>query len=87
MKKLINVELKNGNYLLEIYASNVSSYILLGSLLDKRARGIGKTLWTDIGTINMFPTELSQNLLSLNLNEEKRCICYSFEFTKVFAGS
>ena len=75
-------KLKNGNYLLEIYASNVSSYILLGSLLDKRARGIGKTLWTDIGTINMFPTELSQNLLSLNLNEEKRCICYSFEFTK-----
>lgn len=75
-------KLKNGNLLLEIYASNVSSYIPLGSELDKRARRIGKTLWTEIGTINMFPTDLSQNLFSLNDSFEKRCICYSFEFTK-----
>jgi len=75
-------KLKNGNYLLEIYASNVSSYIPLGDVLDKRARKIGKTLWTSLGTINMFPEELSKNVLSLNINEEKRCLAYCFEFTK-----
>ena len=68
--------------MLEIYASNVSSYISLGSDLDKRARRIGKTLWTSLGTINMLPTDLSQNLLSLNVGDTTNCLCYSFEFTK-----
>lgn len=75
-------ELKNGNYLLEIYAANVSSYVLPGSLLDKRARSIGKTLWTAFGPIHMFPECFSKETLSLNAGEDKRTICYAFEFTK-----
>lgn len=75
-------KLKNGNYLLELYASNVSSYVLPKSDLDKRARSLGKTIWTNIGPINMLPTCLSENVLSLNKGLDRRCICYSFEFTK-----
>ena len=72
----------NGNYLLEIYASSVSPYVLLGSSLDKRAKEIGKTIWTSLGTIYMLPYSLSKDILSLNVNEKKHSICYSFEFTK-----
>lgn len=75
-------KLKNDNYLLEIYASNVSSYVLPETDLDKRARSMGKTIWTNLGQINMLPQSLSQNILSLNIDGYRRCICYSFEFTK-----
>lgn len=75
-------KLKNGNYLLEIYAANVSSYVLPKTDLDKRARMMGKTIWTNLGTVNMLPSSLSQDVLSLTVGKDRRCICYSFEFTR-----
>lgn len=75
-------KLSNGNYILKVYISDVASTIKEYSLLDLEAYKRCSTIYLSDNTIPMFPFELSNDLLSLNSNGNKKVIEYEFIIDK-----
>lgn len=67
-------KLENGDYFLGVYIADVSYYVKEGSKLDKEAYNRGTSLYLADRVIPMLPVRLSNNLCSLNPNEEKLAI-------------
>ena len=72
-------KLKNGNYFLGVYIADVSYYVNEGTYLDKDAYSRGTSLYLADRVIPMLPTKLSNDLCSLNPNEEKLAIACEME--------
>lgn len=73
--------LPNGNYLLGIYISDVSSYVKADTHLDLEAYERGKTIYLPGLTIPMFPPALTYNIFSLNTDGDKPVVAHLFEFS------
>ena len=72
-------KLKNGNYFLGVYIADVSYYVKEGTYIDKDAYSRGTSLYLADRVIPMLPTKLSNDLCSLNPNEEKLAIACEME--------
>ena len=72
-------KLENGNYFLGVYIADVSFYVKEGTHLDKDAYSRGTSLYLADRVIPMLPTKLSNDLCSLNPNEEKLAIACEME--------
>lgn len=76
----ISVELlENGNYELGVYIADVSHYVSERSALDKEALQRGTSLYFADTVIPMLPEKLSNDLCSLNPNEEKLVLALIME--------
>ena len=74
--------LDNGNYEIGIHIADVSHYVTERSELDKEAYKRSCSVYLPDRTIPMLPFELSDNLCSLNENEEKLAFSAIFEMDK-----
>jgi len=74
--------LSNGNYEIGVHIADVSHYVREKSDLDKEAFKRGCSVYLPDRTIPMLPFELSDNLCSLNENEEKLAFSAIFEMDK-----
>jgi len=70
--------LGNGTYEIGVHIADVSHFVTEGSLLDKEARRRGTSVYLVDRTIPMLPEVLSNDLCSLNANEDK------FTFSSIF---
>lgn len=67
--------LNNGNYLLNIYISNVGQFIQVGSNLDNEAFKRGKTIYLEENIhFPMLPLDLTNDICSLLVNQIKPVI-------------
>lgn len=83
-------QLKNGNFLLGVYIADVSYYVSESSYLDKEALNRGCSVYLTDRVIPMLPFELSNDLCSLNEQEEKyviSCIMEINEYGEVINSS
>ncbi len=71
--------LENGNYSLGVYIADVSYYVTEDSELDKEAFLRGTSVYLADRVIPMLPVRLSNDLCSLNPNEEKLVIACIME--------
>ena len=74
-------ELPNGNYEVGIHIADVSHYVREGSELDKEALKRGCSIYLVDRTIPMLPHVLSNDVCSLNPNEDKLTFSAIFEMT------
>ncbi len=72
-------KLQNGNFEIGIHIADVSYYVKERSELDKEAYNRGCSVYLPDRTIPMLPFELSDNLCSLNENEDKLTFSAIFE--------
>lgn len=70
--------LDNGDYEIGVHIADVSHFVLEGTALDKEARKRGTSIYMVDRTIPMLPEVLSNDLCSLNPNEDK------YAFSSVF---
>ena len=70
--------LDNGDYEVGIHIADVSHFVRVGTELDKEARKRGTSIYLVDRTIPMLPEVLSNDLCSLNPNEDK------YAFSSVF---
>ena len=75
-------ELENGNYEIGIHIADVSHYVTPGSKLDKEAFKREFSVYLVDRTIPMLPEVLSNDLCSLNPNEDKFAFSAVFEMNK-----
>lgn len=83
-------KLDNGNYQLGVYIADVSYYVKEDSLLDKEAYNRGTSVYLVDRVIPMLPYRLSNDLCSLNPDEEKlviSCIMEINEYGEVIESS
>lgn len=66
--------LKNGNYLLGVHIADVSHYVQEGSKLDEEAFEKSTSIYLIDKVFPMLPEEISNDLCSLNPNEQKLTI-------------
>ncbi len=79
----ISIEkLDNGNYKLNVYIADVSFYVKKDSLLDIEALNRGCSSYLLNRVVPMLPVRLSNDLCSLNPNEDKLVICCEMEINK-----
>lgn len=79
----ISIEkLPNGNYEIGVHIADVSHYVLPDSKLDEEARKRGFSVYLVDRTIPMLPEALSNDVCSLNPNEDKLVFSAVFEFNK-----
>jgi ribonuclease R len=74
-------ELPNGNYEVGVHIADVSHYVREGSALDKEALKRGCSIYLVDRTIPMLPHVLSNDVCSLNPNEDKLTFSAIFEMT------
>ncbi|MCI5108527.1 MAG: ribonuclease R [Candidatus Pacebacteria bacterium] len=75
-------ELPNGNIEVGIHIADVSHYVNKGTKLDQVSRERGFSVYLVDRTIPMLPEVLSNDLCSLNPNEEKLAFSAVFEMDK-----
>ncbi len=74
--------LENGNYEIGIHIADVAHYVTPGTIIDKEAFERQFSVYLVDRTIPMLPEVLSNDLCSLNPNEEKLAFSAVFEITK-----
>ncbi len=74
-------KLPNGNFEVGVHIADVSHYVRLGTALDDEAFQRGTSVYLVDRTIPMLPEILSNDLCSLNPNEEKLSFSSIFEMT------
>lgn len=67
----VSLEMMGEYYRLGVHIADVSHYIKHGSILDKEAEKRGTSVYYANKVIPMLPTELSNDVCSLNPNEDK----------------
>ena len=72
-------KLPNGHYEVGVHIADVSHFVREGTALDKEARERGFSVYLVDRTIPMLPEVLSNNLCSLNPNEDKCAFSAVFE--------
>src|SRR3989344_171766 len=72
----------DGGYEIGVHIADVSHYVRPGTLLEKEAQKRGTSIYLVDRTIPMLPEVLSNDLCSLNPNEEKLTFGAIFEMTK-----
>ncbi|MEW6455976.1 MAG: ribonuclease R [Acidobacteriota bacterium] len=75
-------KLKDGNYLLGVHIADVSHYVKKGTFLDKEALERGVSVYFPEKVIPMLPPKLSENVCSLNPNEDKLALSIFLEFNE-----
>ena len=75
--------LNDGNYFLSVSIADVSSYIKMDSCIDKDAISRGTSVYYLNKVIPMLPFNISDNLCSLNQNEDKMCLSCDMVFDKL----
>ena len=75
-------KLPNGNFEVGIHIADVSHYVRPQSALDKEARKRGFSVYLVDRTIPMLPHALSNDICSLNPDEDKLTFSAVFEITK-----
>ena len=80
-------KLKNGNYLLGVYISDVASFVGMDTLLYEHAKQRGESIYgnaNDTFYLPMFPRDITKDFFSLNSGEDKYVIAHMFEFSSNF---
>lgn len=72
-------KLPNNNYFLSVSIADVSSYVKFNSQLDNSAFERGTSVYLVDRVIPMLPTKISDNLCSLNENEDKFALTCDME--------
>lgn len=75
-------KLDNGDYEIGIHIADVSHFVAPGTALDKEAVKRGTSIYLVDRTIPMLPEVLSNDLCSLNPNEDKYAFSAVFEMSK-----
>jgi ribonuclease R len=74
--------LENGNYEIGVHIADVSHYVTPGSPIDKEAQKRATSIYLVDRTIPMLPEVISNDVCSLNPNEDKLAYSAVFEITK-----
>ncbi|HMP67182.1 MAG TPA: ribonuclease R [Candidatus Paceibacterota bacterium] len=75
-------KLPNGNFEVGVHIADVSHYVTPGTALDEEAFQRGSSVYMVDRTVPMLPEILSNDLCSLNPNEDKLAFSSIFEITK-----
>ena len=73
---------KNGNYILEVYITDLTPYIRRRSDIDIEAQKRGYTIFLPNNYIPMLPNNLCDDTLSLKKNKNKYAVAHRFEFSE-----
>ena len=78
-----SIDKKDGVYFFDVYISDVPSFLLKNEEVLKYAYEIGTAMYNsqlpdEYYKVNMIPSEMSKDYLSLNKNEDRNVIVFSF---------
>lgn len=80
----ISVEIKDGDYVLGVHIADVGNYVPYLSQTDREAFLRGTSVYFPGRVYPMLPAQLSNNLCSLNENEEKLALTVEMTLNKFF---